>query len=220
MRVRSDKSVCQGQGHTVSQGSWLCLWWVMLHHSPRACSALRSCLGTRVPRVTSLCCRPVSGLTCPSGRCDSSWEFGICAALAVTKVCSSLLKALLPPFHPRLADPNSEQPTRASPQLYFTSRAAAHGRENADLRKIPGALSLRPIFPRLFLISEAGGVAGVDHAGPVPVFISMEAAHRLARSLLPTPPGLGSAGGEPSSPRSAGFNYPYPYLHSCSYGGY
>lgn len=147
-----------------------------------------------------LCCWTVSGLTCPSGRCDSSWEFGICAALAVAKVCSSLPKVLLPPFHPRLAAPNREHHTRASPQLYFTSRAAAHGKENADLRKIPGALSLRPIFPRLFLILEAGGAAGMDHTGPVPVFISMEAAHRLARSLLPTPPGLGRAGGNPAAP--------------------
>lgn len=145
----------------------------------------------------------------------SSQEFGVCTALAVAKVCSSLPKALLPPFHPRLAAPNREQHTEASPQLYFASRAAAHGKENADLRKIPGALLLRPVFPILFLILEAGGVAGVARTGPVPVLISMEAAHRLARSLQGW-----ERRGDPGSPRSTGFNYPYPYLHSCSYGSY
>lgn len=149
----------------------------------------------------------------------SSWEFGICAVLAVTKICSSLPKALLPPFHPRLAAPNREQHMGAPPQLCLTSRAAAHGKENAALRKIPGALSLRLIFPILFLILEAGGVAGVDGIGPVPVFISTEAAHRLAQSLLQHPQGWGVQG-DPSSPRSAGFNYPHPYLHSFTYRGY
>lgn len=134
----------------------------------------------------------------------SSWEFGICAAPIEAKICSSFPKALLPPFHPRLEAPNREQHTGGSPQLYFSSGAAAHGKENADLRKIPGALSLRPIFPILFLILEAGGAASVDRIGPVPEFISTEAAHRLAQSLLPTPPGLGSAGGTPAAPREQG----------------
>lgn len=76
-----------------------------------------------------------------------------------------------------------------------------HGRGNADLRKISGGLSLGPVPPILFLIMEVRGVAGMDQARATPAFIPAEAAHRLALSLLPTPPGLGERGGD-SDPHS------------------
>lgn len=87
-----------------------------------------------------------------------------------------------------------------------------HGRGSAVLRKIPGALSLRPVPPVLFLIMEVRGVAGMDQARAVLAFIPAEAAHRLAPSLLQHPQGRGSVGGTlaPAAcelgPWSAGFN--------------
>lgn len=116
--------------------------------------------------------------------------------------CPGCCKGLF--FPSQSSAPTIPSQAGSSKQGTAHGRAAAHGKENADLRKIPGALSLRPILPILFLILEAGGVAGVDQTGPVPVFISMEAAHRLAQSLLPTPPGLGSTGGTPAAPRVQG----------------
>lgn len=96
-----------------------------------------------------------------------------------------------------MSAPNGEQCAGGLCRLYFSDGAAAHGREKADARKIPGALLLGPVPLILFLITEASGVAGADWTGSALAFIPVEAACGLAQS----PRGWGSTGGTPRPPQ-------------------
>lgn len=80
----------------------------------------------------------------------SSWEFGICAALAVAKVCSSLPKTLLPPFHARLAALNREQHMGHHPSCISPAGLQLMGRKMLIWGKSLVLYHSDPFFPYYF----------------------------------------------------------------------
>lgn len=146
----------------------------------------------------------------------SSREFGICAALADAKISLPFPKLCSHHFTPGWQLQTGNSTRGAHPSSISAAELQLVGRKMLTCGKSLELYLSDPFFPYYFSSwRQEELLVGIERG--------------LSQRLSPWrqltdwhgascqhPQGRGVWGG----PRSAGFNYPYPYLHSSTYGGY